>query len=60
MYLFSDYIADCIQMELVSLAAVAEMTEGGEHYPLLLLVLQKLLTEEGNQALLQRFNESKV
>lgn len=54
------YIKDCILLELVSLAAVAEMTEGGEHYPLFLMILQALLDAEGNQALLQRFNESKV
>ncbi|XP_059608412.1 eukaryotic translation initiation factor 4 gamma 2 [Phlebotomus argentipes] len=46
--------------KLCSLADIASFTENGQHYPLLLLVLQQLHKTLGRQALTEMFNKSKV
>jgi len=45
---------------LVSLAEVAELSDGGSHYPLFMLTLQNLHRSMGKQQLTQLYNQSKV
>lgn len=45
---------------LVALAEVADMADGGNHYPLFMLTLQNLHRSLGKQPITQLFNESKV
>lgn len=45
---------------LVTLVDVAEMSEGGNHYPLFMLTLQQLHRSLGKQELTNVFNQSKV
>lgn len=54
------YIKQAILSELTTLAAVADITDGGAYYPLFMLVLKALYQSEGKQKLTQLFNESKV
>ncbi|KAL0268186.1 UNVERIFIED_CONTAM: hypothetical protein PYX00_010221 [Menopon gallinae] len=54
------YIKQAILGDLVTLATIADITDGGTYYPLFMLVLQALCKSEGKQKLTQLFNESKV
>jgi len=54
------YGATAVVQELMSLADVADLAEGGAHYPLLMLTLQILNERLGRAALTDLFNESKV
>lgn len=49
-----------ITQELVTLADVAELTDGGNHYPLFMLTLQNLHRSLGKLELTTLFNQSKV
>lgn len=49
-----------VDRSLMTLAEVAELAEGGRHYPLFLLTLQNLHTSHGKQQLSQLYNQSKV
>uniref|UniRef100_A0A6B2EBA2 Eukaryotic translation initiation factor 4 gamma 2 n=1 Tax=Phlebotomus kandelakii TaxID=1109342 RepID=A0A6B2EBA2_9DIPT len=46
--------------KLCSLSDIGTFTENGQHYPLLLLVLQQLHKMLGRQGLMEMFNKSKV
>lgn len=46
--------------DLTNLGEVAELLEGGLHYPLFLLCLQQLHKSQGRVWLTQAFNQSKI
>ncbi|XP_046673047.1 eukaryotic translation initiation factor 4 gamma 2 isoform X1 [Homalodisca vitripennis] len=52
--------AHAVTQSLVTLDEVAELTEGGSHYPLFMLTLQNLHRTLGKQDLTTLFNKSKV
>ncbi|CAH2062685.1 unnamed protein product, partial [Iphiclides podalirius] len=53
-------LAHAVLQKLVSLAEVGAWCEGGQHYPLLLEVLQQLQARVGPDRLHQLYNESKI
>lgn len=56
----ANYAARSVILELMTLSDVAEVTEGGSHYPLFMLTLQTLNKEMGKAELTKLFNDSKV
>lgn len=56
----SEYIKEAILSDLTTLASVGDLTDGGAHYPLFMLVLQALYKSEGKEKVTHLFNESKV
>lgn len=54
------YAARAISQEIVTLTEVAEPTDGGNHYPFLLLVLQQLSKTMEKSKLTKLFDESKI
>ncbi|XP_055378882.1 eukaryotic translation initiation factor 4 gamma 2 [Condylostylus longicornis] len=53
-------LALSVQTKLCKLSDIAVYTEGGQHYPLMLLVLQKLHKTMGRDSLEELFQQSKV
>ena len=58
--LVASLIARCITKKISKLTDVANFTENGQHYPLLLLVLQHLHKSIGENPLVTMFNSSKT
>lgn len=58
--LVASLIARCITKKISKLTDVANFTENGQHYPLLLLVLQHLHKSIGENPLVTMFNNSKI
>lgn len=58
--LVASLIARCITKKISKLTDVANFTENGQHYPLLLLVLQHLHKSIGENPLVTIFNASKI
>lgn len=58
--LVASLLCRAVVAKLCKLSDVANYTENGTHYPLLLLVLQQMHKTLGKQALLETFNVSKV
>lgn len=52
--------SSAVYAELVALSDIAGLTDNGVHYPLFLLVLQRLHTTMGKTELTQLFNNSRV
>lgn len=58
--LVASLIARCITKKISKLTDIASFTENGQHYPLLLLVLQQLHKSIGEDSLVSMFNSSKI
>lgn len=58
--LVASLIARCITKKISKIADIASFTENGQHYPLLLLVLQHLHKSIGDDPLVTMFNNSKI
>lgn len=58
--LVASLIARCITKKISKLTDAANFTDNGQHYPLLLLVLQHLHKSIGDDPLVAMFNTSKV
>lgn len=53
-------LSPLISSGVLSFAEVVELLEGGQHFPLSLLILQTLYKNEGKTTLVTIYNESKV
>lgn len=58
--LVASLVARCITKKISKLVDVASFTENGQHYPLLLLVLQHLHKSIGDDPLVEMFSASKI
>jgi translation initiation factor 4G len=58
--LVASLLARCISKKISKLTDVASFTDNGQHYPLLLLVLQHLHKSIGDDPLVNMFNSSKI
>lgn len=58
--LVASMLARCITKKISKLTDVANFTDNGQHYPLLLLVLQHLHKSIGDDPLVSMFNSSKI
>lgn len=58
--LVASMIARCITKKISKLTDVANFTDNGQHYPLLLLVLQHLHKSIGDESLVAIFSSSKI
>lgn len=54
------FAAHVICENMLSLSEVAETTEGGKHYPLMLITLQNINKNLGKTALISLFDKSSV
>ena len=58
--IFSAFAAHVICENIMPLSEVADVTDGGKHYPLMLITLQNINKNLGKQALTNLFNTSSV